>query len=305
MTERIAYVDCFSGASGDMLLGAWLDTGLLTLDELRSDLAGLGVQGYELSCAHQVRRGIRGSKFDVTDHSQERPVRNLWAVREIIAKSSLDAAVAANSLRVFERLAEAEATVHGVSLDEVHFHEVGAIDALVDIVGFCIALRRLEIAQLYASALPLGGGSIRTEHGLLPAPAPATLALLAAVGAPTVPAPGRGELVTPTGAALLTTLARFEPHAGQPPMLVRQVGYGMGSKEFPWANVLRIWVGEPLDLAHMRSAQSHSHAQVAHTHDDGAPHHHHHEHPHDHQHDHGHDHDHEAAHADEGQASQA
>ncbi|MHB1293961.1 MAG: nickel pincer cofactor biosynthesis protein LarC [Anaerolineae bacterium] len=275
MTRRIAYVDCFSGASGDMLLGALLDAGL-SFDALQEDLALLGLQGYRLTAAAHLSHGIKGTRFDVIDEGAGRPVTGFSAVRAIIEGSALPDTVRARSVEVFRRLAAVEAHIHGTSLEQVHFHEVGGVDTLVDIVGFCAGIERLGIEGLYASALPLGGGTVRTEHGLLPVPAPATLALLAEVGAPILPAPAQGELVTPTGAALLSTLAEFR----QPAMRVQQVGYGFGSKEFPWANMLRVWLGEE-EVGRMGSglrAPEHVHA---------------HTHPHDHPHDHEHPHEHE------------
>jgi len=287
VSKRIAYFDCFSGASGDMLLGALLDSGL-DLEELKVDLARLGVGGYELQLTRQVRHGISGSKFDVLDQGEDRPARHLSRVREIIGNSGLPEPVITSAIQVFERLAEAEASIHGTTVEEVHFHEVGAVDSLVDIVGFCCGIHRLGIEELYASPLPLGSGTVRTEHGLLPVPAPATLALLASVGAPTLPSGAQGEMVTPTGAALLTTLTRFE----RPAMKVERVGYGFGTKEFPWANLLRVWIGDSLD---MRALGPRPHAAVPHSHEPGASHHHHHaDHAHhDHEH-HDHDHDHES-----------
>lgn len=239
MSKRIAYLDCFSGAAGDMLLAALLDAGL-PLDDLKADLAKMPLEGYEIKVEPARQHGITGSRFDVVDLARDHPARNLSLIRDILAKTDLPEPVIANSLRVFTRLGIAEARVHGVELDEVHFHEVGAVDTLVDIVGFCAALHRLEIAAVYASPLPLGSGTVRTQHGVLPVPAPATLALLADVGAPVLASEVRGELVTPTGAALLTTLATFE----RPAMRVRQVGYGFGVKEFPWPNMVRVWIGE-------------------------------------------------------------
>jgi len=283
---KIAYVDCFSGASGDMLLGAWLDAGL-SFEDLKNDLALLRLPDYELSIEHAVRHGIAGCKFDVHDRGHDRPAHNLSAVRGIVEASSLPEPVVSRSLLVFERLARAEAAVHGVSVDEIHFHELGAVDSLVDIVGFCIALHRLEIDALYASPLPVGSGVVRTEHGPLPVPAPATLALLAEAGAPIIPSQARSELVTPTGAALLGTLAQF----AQPAIVVRRVGYGFGTKEFEWPNFLRIWVGEPWQRGAgpqsplgdwpgpSRAAEGHSSAK-----DQERHHGHRHDHPHPHQH---------------------
>jgi hypothetical protein len=141
---------------------------------------------------------------------------------------------------VFERIARAEAGIHGTTMEEVHFHEIGAVDSLVDVVGFAAGLARLGIEAVYSSPLPLGTGSVQTEHGRLPAPAPATLALLAAVGAPTVPGQAQTEMVTPTGAALLAEFATF----ARPAIKLQAVGYGFGSKEFDWPNALRVWLGE-------------------------------------------------------------
>ncbi len=282
VVKRIIYLDCYSGASGDMLLGALLDAGL-SLDDLKADLALLDLQGYDLMVEGQTRHGIVGCKFDVVDLAHEHPARNLGVVRELIEASELADRAKARSVEVFTRLAEAEAGVHGTTVDAIHFHEVGAVDAVVDIVGFCCALERLGIEAVYASALPLGSGMVKTEHGLLPVPAPATLALLAAAGAPIAPSDARGELVTPTGAALLSTLATFE----QPAMRVQRVGYGFGTKEFPWPNAVRVWVGQEIPARGLRPSSEGPH---------GHKHHAHHEHPHDHHHHpHAHPHAHEHA----------
>jgi hypothetical protein len=144
------------------------------------------------------------------------------------------------SIGVFERLGRVEGRIHGVSPDEVHFHEISAVDSLVDVVGFVAGLEKLGVEQVFASSVPLGSGSIEAAHGLLPVPVPATLALLAEVRAPTRPHRAETEIVTPTAAALLAELATF----ARPPMRVESVGYGFGEKEFPWANGLRIWLGE-------------------------------------------------------------
>ena len=144
----------------------------------------MGYENYEVTASACGQHGIHGTCLRVADHGQDRPARNLTAVRKIIEGSALPDEVRAASLAVFERLAHAEAKVHGTTIDEVHFHEVGAFDSLVDIVGFAAGTNRLGVARLYASPLPLGSGTIRTEHGLLPVPAPATLALLASAGSP-------------------------------------------------------------------------------------------------------------------------
>ncbi len=236
---RIAYFDCFAGASGDMLLGALLDAGL-ELEALKEALAALDLDGYELETERRHSHGLTGTKLHVRDTGHTQPARHLHDIRHLIESSSLPERVKKRSIAVIERLGRAEAQVHGVPLAEVHFHEIGAVDTIVDVVGFVAGLDILEIGRIYSSPLPLGSGAIQTAHGRLPAPAPATLALIASAGAPTVPHPAQTEIVTPTGAALLTQLAVFE----RPAMRVQRVGYGFGSKEFPWANGLRVWIGE-------------------------------------------------------------
>jgi uncharacterized protein (TIGR00299 family) protein len=238
---RVAYFDCFSGASGDMLLGCLLDAGL-SLDDLRADLAKLDVGGYQLDAERVTRHGLTGTHLRVVADAGERPARTMTAIERIIGNSDLPERVKTQSLAVFQRIARAEAAIHGTTTEDIHFHEIGAVDSLVDIVGFVCALERLGISAVYSSPLTLGGGTIQTEHGRLPAPAPATLALLAEVSAPTVPGPAQTELVTPTGAALLSEFAIFE----RPSMAVQAVGYGFGTKEFDWPNALRVWLGESL-----------------------------------------------------------
>ncbi len=236
---RIAYLDCFAGASGDMLLGGLLDAGL-ELDALRAELAKMELDGYTLEQIGKRDHGLTGTKLHVRDTLEAYPARHLHHIREIIEHSELSARVKQRSMAVIERLGRAEAQVHGVSLEEVHFHEVGAVDTIVDVVGFVAGLELLGVEQVYASPVPLGSGTIETAHGRLPVPVPATLAILTTVGAPTVSHPAQTEIVTPTGAALLAELAIFQ----RPAMRVQRVGYGFGDKAFPWANALRIWLGE-------------------------------------------------------------
>ncbi len=237
--SAILYLDLFSGASGDMLLGALVDAGL-SPDDLRADLGRLDLAGYELQVERVVRRGISGVQVTVRDTAEEHPARHLPDVQRLIGQSGLPARVRATALAVFDRLARVEARIHGVAVDQVHFHEIGAVDSLVDIVGFVAGLERLGVEGVFASAVPVGSGTVETAHGTLPLPAPATLALLAEVGAPLCPHPAQAELVTPTAAALLAGLAVF----AMPPMTVHAVGYGFGQKEFPWANVVRAWLGQ-------------------------------------------------------------
>jgi uncharacterized protein (TIGR00299 family) protein len=235
----LAYFDCFSGISGDMALGALIDAGA-PLDALREQLGRLGLAGYRLEVEEYRDHGLRGAQARVVLEAADQPRRRLSDILALLDASRLDRAVVEHAAAVFRRLARAEAAVHGVEVEAVHFHEVGAVDAIVDVVGTVAALRLLGVDRVYASALPLGGGTVQTEHGPLPLPAPGTLALLAEAGAPTRPLEAGRELVTPTGAALLAELATFE----QPPMAVQKVGYGFGRLRLPWPNCLRVWLAE-------------------------------------------------------------
>jgi pyridinium-3,5-bisthiocarboxylic acid mononucleotide nickel chelatase len=235
------YFDCFSGISGDMALGALLDAGL-PLDALRAELEKLGVAGWSIAAERGTRRYLAGTRALV--HAPEQPThRHLVDVRAIVEGSALAPQVQVRSLRVFALLAEAEGQVHGIPAEQVHFHEVGALDAIVDIVGVVAGLALLDVEEVYASPLPLGSGWTRAAHGQLPLPAPATLALLASAGAPTVPDDTPAELVTPTGAALLAGLASFR----RPPMRITRVGYGLGKRDLERPNALRVWIGETGD----------------------------------------------------------
>jgi uncharacterized protein (TIGR00299 family) protein len=243
MVQNIAYLDCHSGISGDMFLGALLDAGL-EFATLKTALAALPVTGYELICEPFHDKGIRGLRIEVIMTEQEQPTRHLSDIVAILHASSLPPRVRETSLAIFQCLAQAEAAVHGTSIEEVHFHEVGAVDALVDITGAAIAIETLGISQLYASPLPLTSGHVKTAHGLLPVPAPATLEILRRVAAPWKASTVEGELVTPTGAAILATLARFET----PAIAIDRVGYGFGRKRLPWPNCLRACLGQAQHL---------------------------------------------------------
>jgi uncharacterized protein (TIGR00299 family) protein len=244
---RAAYLDCFSGISGDMLLGALLDAGV-PLDELRAELAKLGVSGWELRSERVMRAGIAATRAHVDLAETPQPHRKLPDITALLDASSLDARDRARAAAVFGRLAAAEARVHGIAEDEVDFHEVGALDSIVDIVGGVIGLRLLGIDALYCSPLPAGSGEVRAAHGVLPVPAPATLELIAMARAPLASSKGDRpmELVTPTGAALVTELATFE----RPAMRVERVAHGAGGRDPEgWPNVLRMWVGESVEPA--------------------------------------------------------
>src|SRR5258706_3917581 len=239
MAQVIAYLDCHSGISGNMFLGAMLDAGL-ELDTLKHALSGLPLAGYELVLERFQDKGIQGSHFDVVLAEQQQQTRHLSDIVTLIESSTFSSRVREMAIAIFQRLAEAEATVHGTSIEDVHFHEVGAIDAIVDITGAAIAIEAMGITQLYASPLPMSSGHVQTSHGLMPVPAPATLEILRRVAAPWKSCPVEGELVTPTGAAILATLAQFQT----PAITIERVGYGFGHKRFPWPNCLRVCLGK-------------------------------------------------------------
>ncbi|HEV2462017.1 MAG TPA: nickel pincer cofactor biosynthesis protein LarC [Ktedonobacterales bacterium] len=255
----IAYLDCFSGISGDMLLGALLDAGL-DLDALRVGLATLDLRGYTLDMERVGDRGLSGVRALVkVDAETTQPHRRLADIEELIGGSSLSATVRERAVAVFTRLAGAEARSHGTTPAKVHFHEVGAVDAIVDVVGTLLGFELLGVDVVYCSELPLTSGRAESSHGVLPVPAPATLELLKDTGAVWRPVPAEGELVTPTGAAVLATLARFE----RPAMTVRAVGYGFGRRNLPWANCLRLVLGEPAANAISRGAEDFERDEVA------------------------------------------
>lgn len=221
------YFDCFSGAAGDMLVAALLDLGA-SFQGLQEDLAALRVPGFAIAQEKRWQGGLAGTRFVVRfDAGVKPPRRNLRDIVALIAQSPLPAPVKANATRVFERIGAAEAKVHGCAIDEVHFHEVGALDSIVDVVGFCALHFRLGAPRLFASPIAVGEGFVKTEHGLLPVPAMATLELL--TGVPVEAGGLREELCTPTGAALLSTLCeRFGRDLAYVP---RAVGYGLGTRE--------------------------------------------------------------------------
>jgi uncharacterized protein (TIGR00299 family) protein len=221
------FFDCFSGAAGDMLVAALLDLGG-DFEGLREDLARLRTDGFTVARERRWQGGLAGTRFVVTiDPAAKPPRRNLPAILALLGKSGLPDPVVERASRVFRRLGEAEAKVHGCALDEVHFHEVGALDSIADVVGFCALHHRMGAPRLLASPVAVGEGFVKTEHGLLPVPAMATLELLA--GVPIEPIALKEELCTPTGAALLSTLC--EGFGRDFAYVPRKVGYGLGTRE--------------------------------------------------------------------------
>jgi pyridinium-3,5-bisthiocarboxylic acid mononucleotide nickel chelatase len=238
---KTLYFDCFCGASGDMIVGALLDLGS-DFEALRDALGSLGVGGYALSARKVAKKGISATQFSVDlDPDAPQPHRHLHHVLEIIEAGDLPAQVKARSAETFRRIAECEAEVHGTTIEKVHFHEVGAVDSIVDVVGAHFLIDRLGVDRVCASPLPVGSGTITCDHGVIPVPAPATVLLLK--GAPIYGGDVEAELVTPTGAALITQAAcAFGP---MPAMAVEAIGYGSGTRDLPdRANVLRVVLGE-------------------------------------------------------------
>lgn len=237
---RIAYFDCFSGASGDMILGACIDAGV-PVETLRDALAGLPAKGFTLDAAKLRKQGFAATQVDVrVEPGVDQPHRHLRHVREILAAASLSDSVRGRADAVFTRLAEAEAAAHGTTIEKVHFHEVGAIDAIVDIVGACVALESLGVERVECSPIPTGSGVVQCQHGTMPVPAPGTAALLR--GVPLATCDEAGELTTPTGAAILTTLAAA--YGPMPAMTIDRIGYGAGRREGKTRpNLLRLLVG--------------------------------------------------------------
>jgi len=237
--RKLAWIDASQGASGDMLLGAFVDLGL-PLEQLRAQLSSLPVEGWELRSRPIVRCGLAATKVDVTI-DEEAPGRGWREIARIVEGGSLAPRVRARSLAIFRRLIEAEAEVHGRPPDEIHLHEAGAIDAIVDVVGACVALEQLEIDEIVVSAMTTGFGEIHCAHGVYPVPAPATAVLVR--GAPVRGGTIESERLTPTGAAILTTLA--DRWGSLPAMRPTAIGQGAGSRELDGTpNLLRVILGE-------------------------------------------------------------
>jgi uncharacterized protein (TIGR00299 family) protein len=268
--KRILYLDAFAGISGDMFVGALLDLGV-DVEAVRRDVASLNMEGFEIRATKVARQGLVGTKFDVLDPATGRNVdelpahdhghhdgghhhhgegghhhkprkhehRSLTEIKRIIGESTLLRDVAADAIAVFEIIGRAEAAIHGVGVEEVHFHEVGALDTIVDIVAASSALRLLSVDEVVCSPIHVGSGTVKCAHGILPVPAPATLEILR--GIPIYATDVKGELATPTGAALLKHFCtRFGP---LPPLMVEAIGYGAGTRDCGIPNLLRATLG--------------------------------------------------------------
>jgi pyridinium-3,5-bisthiocarboxylic acid mononucleotide nickel chelatase len=272
---KVAYFDCPTGVSGDMCLGALIDAGV-SIEYLTQHLDRLGInQEYKLSSKQMIHNGQQATKAIVTltnqpDHTHTHDhTRTLPEIEKMIISATLPDRAEKSSLEIFRNLAIAEGAVHGIPPEQVFFHEVGAVDAIVDIVGTCLGMDWLKIEQFYCSALPTGGGTIWAAHGRLPVPVPAVLKLFEKANVPVFYNSIDRELVTPTGAAIVTTLAH---HFGHPPeMTIQKIALGAGTQELPIPNILRLWIGE--------SRATHPHAKSA-----IQPHNHTHNHTHHHSH---------------------
>jgi uncharacterized protein (TIGR00299 family) protein len=237
---EIAYFDCFSGISGDMILGAFIELGL-DLDTLTGHLSKMKLGGYTIAVSREKRGPITGTRLHIQVEEDKQPHRSMGEIRQIIGESKLPGQVKKTSLAILERLARVEGSLHQQSPEDVHFHEIGAADSIVDMVGACIGLHLLDIKKVVASPLPLGRGFVQCQHGMLPLPAPATLALLE--DTPVYDSGQQREMVTPTGAAILTTIC--SEYGGFPTMSIAKVGYGVGRhpEDHP-PNLLRVVLGQ-------------------------------------------------------------
>lgn len=241
---RILIYDCFSGISGDMNLGAMLDLGVdksFVIDELNK----LNLPGWKLIVERDQRHGIYGTKVTVKQTRPERAHRYLADIEKIIDKSTLDNQTRTLSKKIFRKVAEAESMVHGIPVEKIHFHEVGAVDSIIDIVGAAICFKALKVKAVYVSAVELGSGFVKCEHGMLPVPAPATAEIIK--GIPVKKGGVDFEATTPTGAAILAALGT--DFAATPSVKIEKTGYGIGQKDNPDVpNLLRVFLGESEEI---------------------------------------------------------
>jgi hypothetical protein len=235
---RIAYFDCFSGASGDMILGCLIDAGL-SPQRLREEVEKLRIPTIQLKAKKVLKTGLSATQVIVEGRNEKRSHRNLKEVLRIIERSRVETEVKEKSEEIFKRIASVEAKIHQTPMEEVHFHELGGLDSIVDIVGSVWGIRQLGIERIHVSKVNVGAGFVKCEHGILPVPAPATLSLME--GKPIYSSGVERELLTPTGAALLSTLG--SEFGQMPPMKVERIGYGAGRDNLPHPNLLRMIIG--------------------------------------------------------------
>ena len=241
---KVAYVNAIGGASGDMLLASLVDSGLDVMG-LSSALTSVGIEGFQLEALLEDRQGVKGTHLDVNIDRSDPGKRTPTDFIDIVNAAPISESSKSKCCEVFNMIGEAEGFVHGEDPGKVHLHELGSIDTIIDVVGVVLGLEMLSVEKLYSSPIPTGSGTVRTEHGLLPVPAPATAYMLASKNIPCYPPPSymppTGEMVTPTGMALLATLADFS----QPVMNIHSIGYGLGTRDpESYPNVLSLWIGD-------------------------------------------------------------
>ena len=234
----IAYFDCFSGICGDMILGALIDLGL-DQDYFLKEIKKLGLSGYDISIS-SIEKNHISAKDVLISVTNDQPSRSYLDIKNLIEESSLDVRVKDKSIEIFKKLAKVEGKIHNKPYEEVHFHEVGAVDSIVDIVGAVIGIEKLGFDKIYSSPLPLGNGFIKCAHGVIPIPAPATIELLKDI--PVYQTDRQQELVTPTGAAIISTIA--DGFQKMPSMNIKKIGYGSGKTKSHYPSVLRVIYGE-------------------------------------------------------------
>ena len=263
MSRKVLFFDCFSGISGDMTVGALVDLGG-DKQRVESELKKLGIgKSVEIEWKSVNRTGITATKFDVITPPGEHHHRSHRDIASMIERSELSQGVKERALSIFRHIAEAEGKIHGVPVEDVHFHEVGAIDSIVDVVAVSVLLEELAPDLISSSAVALGSGKVKTMHGIYPVPAPATLEILK--GAPVEAGDSKAELTTPTGAGILA--ASVNRWGSIPGMQVAQVGYGAGTKEFPdRPNVLRVLVGTLSEQDRPSHDHTHHHDRTHHEH---------------------------------------
>nr|WP_275587206.1 LarC family nickel insertion protein [Paenibacillus elgii] len=306
------YLDCFSGISGDMTLGALVDAGA-DRHYIEEELRKIQIEPFTLEWRRVNKRGISALKLDVVldPHTPPAHHRHYSEIVELIHRAGFNERVVKLSLAIFEKIGVAEAKIHNIPIERVHFHEVGAIDSIVDVIGVALAIDSLEIEKILSSAVPLGSGTVHCDHGIYPVPAPATLEMMK--GLPIAPTSYSLEMTTPTGAGIVSGLVD-EFAKGLPPMIVESIGYGAGTRDLPnQPNVLRVVVGqadpylskwqvhhEEFSHEHVHGHHQPEHHHHEHSHEHGHGHHHHehsHEHGHEHHHhEHSHEHEHEHGH---------
>jgi uncharacterized protein (TIGR00299 family) protein len=235
---KIAYFDCFSGISGDMTVGALLDAGL-KIETLEKELKKLGLSGYQLEVNKVVKKGISATQFKVKI-KEERVERRFKDILGILEKSKLDEEIKKETEKIFFNIAQAESKIHRKDIDKIHFHEIGGLDSIIDITSAVIGIKTLGIEEIHSSSLPVGKGFVKCAHGIIPVPAPATLELLKNI--PTYSGGIESEMITPTGAGIISTLAKS--FRERPLMKIERIGYGAGEKEFTIPNLLRVSIGE-------------------------------------------------------------